>query len=421
MKTFKFYGVLLASALIAFASCSKEEATVGSSNAPEPTITKAFTVNGGTVQAGSMPAANANDPGITVNSNNSALAGGGNIITISSPISLTKAFLEVANLEGFIECPLTTATRATSTADMYEYVVEVMYNPELAASLTVKMNVEAADGSVINVMEKAIEYVESQKGDLAVNLVFDQPKDVDLWLVMPDGTDIYYGNRMYSAGGGNQITDEQWEAFEKAAEEKAIEIARKYGIDMDEEPNESNYELYAQAMQEFEEWYERNHPNRGGEYGVSGLDHDSNAGCSIDNLNNENIVFKGADLVPGTYTVLVNMYSNCDSREGTETNFTVMTRIGDQYVIAESGSNPFTGKFAHDAYSNSSDIKEYMTKAMTFTLTETQIAAMQSTRAAKNVSKFLVRKPLDDMSIMKLMDGGNFGKLFGKPVIRRIK
>ncbi len=74
------------------------------------------------------------------------------------------------------------------------------------------------------------------------------------------------------------------------------------------------------------------------------LDVDSNAGCEIDNINNENITYSEESIVEnGTYIVRVDLYSNCDV--SSKTNFTVTAWYQGQLVSATSGSNPYNGYF----------------------------------------------------------------------------
>jgi hypothetical protein len=48
---------------------------------------------------------------------------------------------------------------------------------------------------------------------------------------------------------------------------------------------------------------------------VGRLDLDSNAGCNLDNLDTENVIYPpdGGPLPSGTYTVRVDFYEACDS------------------------------------------------------------------------------------------------------------
>jgi hypothetical protein len=69
------------------------------------------------------------------------------------------------------------------------------------------------------------------------------------------------------------------------------------------------------------------------------LDLDSNAGCSIDNVNNENVTWPSGASPSGTYTVLVDYWSSCDAPL---TNYVVTINV------AGRASQVFQGNFNGD-------------------------------------------------------------------------
>ena len=93
------------------------------------------------------------------------------------------------------------------------------------------------------------------------------------------------------------------------------------------------------------------------------LDLDSNAGCSLDYVNNENITYgEEAYVEPGLYTVYVDLWENCDP--SVKTNYVVSVYYGGALISAESGSNPVAGTFPVDApsnYNNLSNLEPVMT------------------------------------------------------------
>ncbi len=82
----------------------------------------------------------------------------------------------------------------------------------------------------------------------------------------------------------------------------------------------------------------------------STLDLDSNAGCSIDGVNNENIFWSTGTAVPGEYTVKINMWSDCD--KGGASGTVTMIYNGDDsprvvsWSLGSSGSQTYT--FTHE-------------------------------------------------------------------------
>lgn len=188
----------------------------------------------------------------------------------------------------------------TSRAAGYNlYTIPVSYSTSFASNITMLVSAEEESGDITAPYEADITYVESMSGDLNINLTFSTPKDVDLHLYTPSGEHIYYSNR----GGSVQTAD--------------------------------GYVTY-------------------------GLDKDSNAGCSIDNLNNENIYIPAEMIESGTYKVVVDMYENCNTDYAT--SWSVIARYKGQPVQVTSGQNPASG--VYDADCGEGD----HTTVMTFTL-----------------------------------------------------
>ncbi len=126
------------------------------------------------------------------------------------------------------------------------------------------------------------------------------------------------------------------------------------------------------------------------------LDLDSNPGCSIDGINNENIFYpEDAELDAGTYSVYVDMYSNCD--ETIATNFVVSVYL-DGVEITTSGDNPYSGNFPVDFPSNhgGSGIENDIAPVLTFDITE------DPARAASAAKKVFEPKPLTQSAKEKL-------------------
>jgi hypothetical protein len=69
--------------------------------------------------------------------------------------------------------------------------------------------------------------------------------------------------------------------------------------------------------------------------GVQLLDLDSNAGCEIDGINNEHVVWPQGKAPSGTYTVRVDNWQNCTS---TAANYTVTVEVKGQATKTFSGS-----------------------------------------------------------------------------------
>lgn len=109
-------------------------------------------------------------------------------------------------------------------------------------------------------------------------------------------------------------------------------------------------------------YYGNSTSDNGGE-----LDLDSNAGCGIDNINNENITYGDEAYVePGLYTVYVDMWSNCSPQDA-PTTYTVTVFYGGNLIAAQTGTNPAAGTFPADAPSNHANL-DNLEPVMTFVI-----------------------------------------------------
>ena len=93
---------------------------------------------------------------------------------------------------------------------------------------------------------------------------------------------------------------------------------------------DSDVDLHVVGPDGEEIFYGNRNSDSGGE-----LDLDSNAGCDIDGVRNENITWPVGTAPRGTYTVRVNYWSSCDV---SETNYTVRINNGGSVQL-------FTGTF----------------------------------------------------------------------------
>lgn len=83
----------------------------------------------------------------------------------------------------------------------------------------------------------------------------------------------------------------------------------------------------------------------GNRYSTNGgiLDLDSNPGCWVDGVNNENITYDSESTIEsGTYTVRVNNFADC---VGTAVNYSVYVRYNGELVSTSGNANPYNGTF----------------------------------------------------------------------------
>lgn len=334
---FKSLGVAaFALSALTFSSCLGDgDDTIILEENHTPLIDNLFTIGGAEFQKGEMPPSTTDDIIGTVSGNTQALAGGMNFVTITSPTPYDKFYVGVRGKGGYWVVPAEGSYN--SGTGLYTYKIPVMYSEGYNENIDMVIRgVKKGSGEVSQPGEIHVEHVDSRSGDLNVNLTFDNEKDVDLHLITPSGKHIYYGNR------GEFSTDE----------------------------NGNRVQVY-------------------------GLDHDSNAVCTIDRLNNENI-FLPADMIePGTYTVGVALYSNC-TPHSEPTSWSVAVRYRGALVANEltNYANPASGTYTANA---SSQGNNYV-PVVKFTLT----AAQAASKKARAVQRGLRPIPATDMDIVKM-------------------
>ncbi len=262
--------------------------------------------------------------------NNQALTGGMNFVTIQTEQEFSSFLVGVKDQVGYwsVDAQQVSTSRAYNS-----YVIPVNFGTDFDEDFTMVIVAVDIEGKLSSATEAEVLHVDSKLGALNINLTFSNEKDVDLHLYTPSGMHIYYANR----GGVYEV-----------------ELA-----------DGSSYTV---------------------EYG---LDHDSNAGCSIDYLNNENIFLPAELIEPGEYTIKVDLWSNCDPT--IPTSWAIVARYNDRVIIPTSGANPASGVYPVDAPSGDH------TQVMTFTLIDAPAPEMSA------ASRLNVRQlPLTESALNKL-------------------
>lgn len=180
-----------------------------------------------------------------------ALPGGTSYLTLNSYEELDYVNIGVQGESGYLkvklDAPSTAQGRATTTG-IYTYTVLVLLSQNLSSSFTLEFTTVNKQGEVSTKFTSKTNYIEAGTGDLQVNLRFSNEKDVDLYVVEPNGNVIYYGQPFPYYSDEYQIINDWLESD-----------------DYEHEPDIERGEI--------------------------GLDIDSNAGCYIDGTNSENIFF----------------------------------------------------------------------------------------------------------------------------------
>lgn len=305
MKKIGFLTMLLACVVLIVVSCKKDKDE--NENTTNLLSENYFSIEDATYVSGEFPASTAGYSLDGVSMNQNVLAGGSTFITIESEEAYEAFYVGVDGIDGYYKV-VPTSAKNTGEVIIYNFIIYVSQN--LNGGFDILLSGLTPGGEVTGVYQTTVNYIQAGTGALQVSLSFDQPKDVDLYVVQPDSTVVYYGNEGY------------W--------------------DYDEETGE-----YMQ---------------------IWGLDVDSNASCSIDNINNENVFYPAEYVQPGKYEVWVNMYSNCSPRDYA-TNWVVTTLYQGVLITPSYGMNPTAGTYPADEPSNTiGSSLEGATKVMEFTI-----------------------------------------------------
>ena len=268
----------------------------GGQSGPSDLETYFFSVVDATYEPGAFPEATIPETIEGLYLNEHAIAGGMGQIEVTTTKTYTKFFIGAEGAPGyfqFIPTPVGEGGEGgggLTGNDIYK--IALMYSTLLTDNIVVLIAAEDENGDITTAIRITIIFEWTHvttDGDINVNLFFSNEKDVDLYLVMPDGTTIYYGNR-----GGTYVNEE-------------------------------------------------------GETVAWGLDLDSNPGCNIDGIKNENIFIPAVLVQNGEYTVKVDMYSNCDPSIATDWYIQaryqgeLVTNVIDNELYA--GKNPVSGTY----------------------------------------------------------------------------
>lgn len=244
-------------------------------NEVKPTINKFFSVENATLVHKNMPEATT-DERVTVSMNNNVIPGGSSIATVQTDGVAKKLLIGMKDQDGYYEVSPTTRG---------DYSFIMMINQDITLEegqngFTVLVAVEDENGGISPVWETSVSLIVVGTGTLQVSLSFDNEKDVDLHLIEPEYT---------------------YEGVEASFYSRHIYYGNKTAL------------------------------FSGGE-----LDLDSNPGCSIDGINNENITYSEECFVPaGTYKLYVDLFQNCDSE--TATNYVVTVSYGGRLIANKAG------------------------------------------------------------------------------------
>ena len=242
------------------------------------TIQKFFSVDHATLVADDMPQATTSET-ISVDMNHNVITGGSSSVTVASERPARKILVGMKDQVGYYEI-----VPQNNRDYRYSFVMFIDQDIDLGEeinSFTVRVAIVDEEGEISQIWETPVELMVVGTGALQVSLSFDNAKDVDLHLIEPAQVDQ--------------------DGYEYSFNDRHIYYGHK--------------------------------TNRNG----GNLDLDSNASCSIDNVNNENITYNDttAFIAPGTYKVYVDLWENCDA--SVATNYVVTVFYGGNMIATRSG------------------------------------------------------------------------------------
>jgi hypothetical protein len=271
MKKYFFSSLMLVVSLCMLSSCDKkDDDNSGGGISQIDFVENYFSIENGLFCSGAMPESTSTESLGDIEMNDKALASGSNFIRIASNKEFSSFLVGVEGVDAYYE--VGSSSVAGTRADQYFYVIPLTYGPAYSTDIVMIIKGRDGAGNVTIAYKKKVTYVESLEGDLTINLTFDRERDLDLHLLTPSGNHIFYNDRY-------------WEV--ETSDGRTISY---------------------------------------------GLDHDSNADCMIDGLNNENIVIPEEAIEGGIYQIYLEMYKNCEYEEGIDLNWQLAVRYKGRLV-----------------------------------------------------------------------------------------
>ncbi|NDV96525.1 hypothetical protein D0T84_16615 [Dysgonomonas sp. 521] len=316
--------------------------------------------------------------------NKTVINGGSNIINFTSSVLLGEALISAKEVDGYINVPLQHTYDEASK--LYKYTMVLLLSQKLSEKFDLDMVVKAKDGTISKPYNTGINVVEAGTGSLQVSLSWNLDDDVDLHVFEPDGTEIYYGSPF-------SFPDDL--DMNKFYFDRNVWIVKKHKPDSDYDFDQSSlisrlklkavlFTLYGKVNMRKETALYMREQN----IAYSGeLDIDSNAGCTIDGIRNENIFYVKPE--PGTYTVKIDLYSKCtterNSAEGTK--YAVTVKYNNEDMKLDTGKDQLTGQFPESMKSNGNR-KEGLIDICTFTIPGERKAPVKKEKIDTDMSTY---------------------------------
>ncbi|MDD4847727.1 MAG: hypothetical protein PHR53_03055 [Bacteroidales bacterium] len=197
-KNLLFIGCLFVSLWMMTSSCKKDESPA----TPQPTenVTSFFEVQNGVFKNASFPSATSDVELNNVQMNNKVISGGTSYVSFETPIAIDKILVGVKDIDGYFEI-----APSDSREIIYNFIL-IMAQAMNEQFFVVQIAVLDENGQVSQSYFVSVELITAGTGQLQISLSFDNEKDVDLHLIEPNGSHIYYGDKR-SANGGELDVD----------------------------------------------------------------------------------------------------------------------------------------------------------------------------------------------------------------------
>lgn len=283
MKLGKMFSIILFTGAI-FVSCSKDKD--GNDGISRDDFGRTyFDVSNGEFSGRALPSSNSSDIEIdNIRGNATVLAGGANNITVQGNEAAREVVVGVQGQDGFFTIPMTSAGASRGAQALMEATVSMLISQHLESGFTLAIGVGDGNGNFGTFETMEVDLLNAGTGKLQISMSWDQPNDVDLHVIEPNGERIYYGNRRSDNGG-------------------QLDVDSNAACGIDNINNENiTYE------------YPENDPS-----------------VTIEN---------------GEYVVEVDLWSNCNVPSNT--TYTVVTLYDGRLITPTSGSNPYTGTYTPD-------------------------------------------------------------------------
>ncbi len=341
MKTIKFSLLLSLIFSLAFVACKKDDDSKDDPTPSSEVSTKDFiTIENAVFNNGSLPQGSVNlIKDLTINS--TVINGGSTIVSFYSSEKVKTAFVSIKGMDGYYKYDFSESGENLRSTSLYYYELILHIAQELTEQgLTISISCLTEDG-VTSAPENTdeIQVKEVGTGKLQVSLSWDQLDDVDLHLLEPSGNKIYYGNRM--GGSLEENLKLQFDLYCYLVNKYTSNDVSSLNYDNPDDWDTLNLYLFDLDLladpikyeQEVLAFYE-------GKIDGGLLDLDSNAGCDIDAVNNENITYENAPAL-GIYYVAVDLFDKCEmSKPGAKYSISVNYN-GNLVTISDKQSGQF--------------------------------------------------------------------------------